>query len=130
MPDTSTVRSLITSVTELAKHLGYSENAIYRWINVNRIPAGKLLKIASFYNIEIPFHLSTSDKKNKNQLKYKPKDTLPMCLKVQSGEMTEEEAAKVLGLHPRSIQLIIKNWGDDLQTLHEVLSQLDKKAIS
>lgn len=128
--NTTSVRSLVTSVTDLANHLGKTPNAIYRWIDLDRIPAGSLIKVAAFYDIEIPFHLAQSKKKSEVKINYKPRDTLPMCLKVQQGEMTIAEAAHVLGLHERAVQLILTNWGEHLGVLYDTLVRLDNKEIS
>lgn len=130
-PDTTSVRSLITSVTDLSRHLGnVTPNAIYLWIEVNRIPARHLIKIASYYDIEVPMHLAQSDKKREAKINHKPKETLPVCLSVQRGEMTPAEAAEKLGLHPRAVQLIISNWGDQLELLYKTLTDLDAGEIS
>lgn len=128
--DTSSVRALITSVTALATHLDLTPNAIYRWIKVNRIPGKYLLRVAAFYDIDVPLHLATSDVKNEGKPNYKPRETLPLCLEVQNGNLDLYEAAERLNIHPRAIQLILTNWGDQLQLLYDVLKQLDAKEMS
>lgn len=128
--DATTVRSLVTNVTDLARHLEMSPNGIYRWIKLNRIPASKLLKVAGYYDIDVPFHLGYSEKTGAKPLKHKPRDTLPICIRVQAGEMSIEEAARRLGLHERAIKLILTNWGDDLPKLYQTLQDLDQKLIS
>lgn len=125
-----TVRMLVTSVTELARHLELTPNTIYRWIKVNRIPGKYLLRVAAFYDIPVPMHLAQSDIKNGAKIRHKPRETLPTCLEVQAGNLTIEEAAKKLGIHERAVQLIITNWGDQLKTLYKTLVQLDKDEIS
>ena len=128
--DTTTVRSLVTSVTDLATHLGKTPNAIYRWIALNRIPASSLIKVAQFYDTDIPLHLAQSDKKSEAKINHKPRETLPVCLKVQKGEIQMAEAVHVLGLTERAIKLILTNWGEHLETLYQTLVQLDNKEIS
>lgn len=125
-PEVLTVRSLITSVTKLANHLGsVTPNAIYGWIKLNRIPGRHLLKIAAFYDIDVPMHLAQSESKREAKINHKPRETLPVCIQVQKGELTIEEAAKKLGIHARAVQLIITNWGDQLPLLLETLTKLD-----
>ena len=51
--DLSSVRTLITSVSKLAKALRLTNNALYRWIAVNRIPAKYLVRVANFYDVEL-----------------------------------------------------------------------------
>ena len=130
MPDTTTVRSLVTSVTDLSRHLDLTPNAIYRWIAVDRIPGKYLLKVAKFYDVDVPMHLAQSVKKNPSKVNIKPKNTITTCLRVQRGELTIEAAAEELGVHQKVVQLVIANWGDGLQTLHTTLLALEKKTIS
>lgn len=129
--DATTVRSLITSVTALVRFLGdLTPNAVYRWIKVNRIPGKYLIRIAQFYDIDVPIHLAASDRKNPAQLNYKPRDTLPLCLAVQAGDLSVDAAAAQLGLHPQAVQLILRNWGEQLPLLYQTLCQLDAKTLS
>lgn len=130
VPDTTTVRSLVTSVTKLSRHLDLTPNAIYRWIAVDRIPGKYLIKVANFYDVELPLHLAQSDKKNPAKINIKPKNTIEVCLKVQQGELTLEDAAKNLGVHVKVVQLIIANWGEGLQTLYTTLKALESKTMS
>lgn len=127
----TTVRDLVTNVTALARHLGITPNGVYRWIKNNRIPGGKMIAVAQYYDIEIPMHLAQSDKTNSSRkINYKPRDTLPTCLQVQAGNLTVEQAANHLNLHPRAVQLILSNWGEQLSDLYSVLVQLEAKEIS
>lgn len=130
MPDTTSVRSLITSVTALANHLTLTNNAIYRWITVNRIPGRYIIKVAAFYDVEIPMHLAQSDKKNVNKVNEKPTETLPVVLKVYRKEVSIEAAAETLGLHPRAVQLILTHWGDQLPLLYKTLMDLVEERIT
>lgn len=129
-PDVTSVRSLVTGVTALARHVDLTPNAIYRWIAVNRIPGRYILKIAQYYDIDIPMHLAQSDEKNTNEIIRKPRDTLPTCLRVQAGEMSIEEAAAQLGLNPKSVTLILANWGEQLPLLYQTLVAVEKGELS
>lgn len=130
MSDVTSVRSLVTSVTALARHLDLTPNAIYRWIKVNRIPGRYLIRVAQFYDVEIPIHLGLSEQKNTNRIIEKPRETLPLCIQVQKGEADIGTVAQQLGVHPRTVQLIIKNWGDDLPVLLQTLRDLEAGEIS
>lgn len=130
IPDVTSVRSLVTSVTALANHLALSNNAIYRWIEVNRIPGRHIVKVAAFYDVEIPVHLSQSDKKNVNKVNEKPAETLPTVLRVFRKEIGVDEAAAILGLHPRAVQLILTHWGDQFPLLYKTLTELVEERIT
>lgn len=131
-PDLSTVRSLITSVSALAQYLEISNNGIYRWIKVNRIPGTHIVKVANFYNVEVVdlLPLTGSEKANKNTVLTKPKDTLRLMVEVYRGNMTIDEVCTQLSISPLSARLILTHWGDELPTLYTTLSQLDEKRIS
>jgi hypothetical protein len=124
------VRGLIKSVTVLSRHLGLTPNAIYRWIKLNRIPAKQILKVSKFYDIDIPLHLVESEVKSDVRVNEKPRETLPVCIQVQNGEIDLSTAAQKLGLHERAVQLILSNWGDELPTLYRVLDESDRGVMS
>jgi len=128
----ATVRDLIPSVVKLARHLGVTSNAIYRWIKYNRLPPARMMEISRFYDVSLGeiMHLAESDAKEEKPISRKSRDTLPTCLQVQAGNMTVAQASEHLGLHPRSVQLILKNWGDQLSDLHRILVQLEAQEIS
>lgn len=130
--DVTSVRSLITSVSKLVDYLEnqVTPNAVYRWIKVNRIPGKYMLRIAQFYDIHVPIHLAESDKKNDTRIVTKPRETLPVCLQVQNGNLSIDEAAEQLGLHPQAVNLILKNWGDQLQLLYDTMIRLENKEQS
>lgn len=128
--DTSSVRALIPSVTKLATHLGITPNAIYRWIKVDRIPPEYIYAVSRFYDVDMPFHLGASDKKNVAAPRVKPRDTLPVCMEVQRGTLTEDEAAAKLGIHVQAVTLILKYWGEQLELLYKTLCEVDDKTIS
>ena len=96
----SSVRTLVKSVTKLARHFGLSNNAIYRWIAVNRIPGSYVVQVANFYDVEVKdlIHLTGSDKANVVQVTTKPKNTLAELLEVYRGNKTLEEACATLGI--------------------------------
>jgi hypothetical protein len=73
--DLSSVRTLITSVSKLAKALRLTNNAIYRWIAVNRIPAKYLVRVANFYDVELRdlMPLTGSDISHPNIRNLKPR---------------------------------------------------------
>lgn len=130
--DVTSVRTLIKSVTKLVEYLDgeVTPNAVYRWIKVNRIPGKYMLRIAQFYDIHVPIHLAESDKKNDTRIVTKPRETLPVCLQVQNGSLSVTEAAEQLGLHPQAVNLILKNWGAQLQLLYDTLVRLENKEMS
>ncbi len=132
MPDLSTVRTLIPSVTKLANHLGLTINGIYRWIKVNRIPGAHVVKVANFYDVEIKdlLPLTGSDQANVSTVVAKPKNTLSVLLEVYRGNKTVEEACAEVGISAISAKLILTHWGDELPTLYTTLTQLDEKRIS
>ena len=125
------VRSLVTSVTDLAKHVKLSTNAIYRWIRVNRIPGNYVIKVANFYNVEFRslLPLTGSDKSNEVRLSLKPRATLKTLMRVFRGEITLAEAVTITGQSKISLKLILTHWGCELPTLYTTLEQLDQKRI-
>ena len=127
--DVTSVKTLVTSVSALAAHLDLTVNAIYRWIKVNRVPAKFIFKVANFYDVDVPYHLCTSDKKNTNKPVNKPRETLPLCLEVKAGRMTAEEAATRLNVNTQSIRLVLAYWGDSLGTLYTTLCDLEAGTI-
>lgn len=131
-PDLTTVRTLITSVTELARHLGITPNGIYRWIDVNRIPGKHVINVANFYNVEISdlLPLTGSDKNNQVLTKLKPRETLRVLLDVYRGEKTLAAACEELDCSLISAKLILTHWGDELPTLYTTMEQLAEKRIS
>lgn len=130
-PDTTSVRTLITSVRPLAEHLQLHERTIYHWIDVNRIPGRHIVKVANYYDIDIPIHLGQSDKHRENSRGLnKPRQTLPICMRVYDQEMTIEEAAAELELSERAVQMILITWGTSLPLLTQTMLALEEKKIS
>jgi hypothetical protein len=132
MADLTSVRTLIPSVSKLAKHLALSCGAIYRWIEVNRIPGNKLVKVANFYDVELRdlLHLTGSEKSNRVGLKLKPRGTLEVLVAVINGEKTLEEAAEESGQSEHSLRMILTLRGEQIPLLYETLEALDKKETS
>lgn len=126
--DLTSVRTLITKPSALAKHVGLTVNAIYRWVKLNRIPGEHIVKVANFYDLEIVdlMELTGSDASMNPNVILKSRDTLPTLLKVKDGELTMDQAAEQLGLPLISIKLILTNWGDKLQLLHDTLVKLEQ----
>ena len=129
-PDTSTVKSLLTKQAALARHLEVSVKTVQLWVKMDRIPARHIIKIAQFYDVEVPLHLCQSDVKRGSERRIKPRETLPVCLEVQAGNLTIAEAAVKLGLHERAVQLILLHWGDQLPVLYKTLNDLDAGEIT
>jgi hypothetical protein len=126
------VRALITSVSKIARHVGLTNNAIYRWIKVNRIPGEHIIKVANFYNIELGelMVLTGSELSDSPNVVLKTKDTLPTLLRVQRGEITLQEASNELGQSVIGLKLIMTHWGEQLQHLYNVLTVLEDGKIS
>ena len=131
-PDLTSVRTLITSVTKLAKELECSVYAIYQWIKLNRLPGKRIVKIANYYNVELPelLHLTGSDASRTTRALTKPKNTLATLIEVYRGAKTLEDACSELGIPLISGRLIMTHWGEELPTLFTTLTQLDEKRIS
>jgi transposase len=119
-------------VTKIAKHVGLTNNAIYRWIRVNRIPGEYILKVANFYDVEIVdlLPLTGSDISSVPKVSLKPRDTIPTLLKVQRGEITLDEAATMLNQRSEALRLILIHWNERLELLHTTLELLDSGTIS
>lgn len=130
-PDLTTVRSLITSVTPLARHLKVTPAAIYRWIKVDRIPGNYIVKVANFYDVELRdlLPLTGSDKNNEFTLRLKPRNVLKTLMDVFRGTITLQQAMTLTGSSKISLKLILNHWGDELPTLYTTLEQLDQKRI-
>ena len=131
-PDLTSVRTLITSVTKLAKALECSVYAVYQWIKLNRIPGKRVVKIANYYNVELSelLHLTGSTASRTSRAITKPKNTLATLIEVYRGAKTLEDACSELGIPLISGRLIMTHWGDELPTLFTTLTQLDEKRIS
>ena len=127
-----TVRQLITSVSKLARYIGITNNGIYRWIKVNRIPGEHVIKVARFYDIDLGelMPLTGYDLSANPNIILKTRDTLPTLLKVQRGEFSLIEAAATLSTSEISLKLIMTHWGDKLQHLYNVLIVLEQGKIS
>lgn len=131
-PDTSSVRTLIKQPSKLARHLQMTPNGIRRWINVNRIPASQIINVANFYDVELAdlMELCSSDTKNTQVVKLKPRTVLPALLMVKSGAMSLDDAVTTTEQSERSLKLILIHWGDELHTLYRTLEDLDQDKIS
>ena len=131
-PDLTSVRTLITSVTKIAKALECSVYAVYQWIKLNRIPGKRVVKIANYYNVELSelLHLTGSDASRTTRALTKPKNTLATLIEVYRGAKTLEDACSELGIPLISGRLIMTHWGEELPTLFTTLTQLDEKRIS
>jgi hypothetical protein len=131
-PDTSSVRALVTSVTELAKHLKLTNNGIYRWIKVNRIPAHHIITVANYYDVELNdlMPLTGSDLSAPPNVILKQRDTLPTLLKVKAGTITLSQASRLLEQREVGLKLILTHWGDQLQLLYDTLQELDLGLVS
>jgi transposase-like protein len=129
--DLTSVRTLIRSVSLLARHLKLTPNAIYRWITVNRIPGSHVVRVCNFYGIEITeiLPLTGSDKNNEVTLKLKPRSVLKSLMDVFQGTITLDQAVTITGSSKISLTLILTHWGDELPTLYTTLEQLDQKRI-
>jgi transposase-like protein len=127
-----TVRTLVPSVTALAKHIGVTNNAIYRWFKVNRIPGEHIIKVANFYDIEIAhlLPLTGSDLSSNPNVVLKARNTLPTLIRVQRGEITLQEARDTLDQSLTGIKLILTHWGEDLPKLYDTLCSLDAGLIT
>lgn len=129
--DLSSLRSLITSVTPLARHLKMTNEAIYRWIEVNRIPHRHIVKVANFYDVEIrdllPF--TGSDKGHKVVVHLKSREVLKTLIDVYKGAITLQQACTITNSSRISLTLILSHWGDELPTLFSTLEQLDQRRI-
>ena len=130
-PDLTSVRTLIKSVSKLARHLKISPNGIYRWISVNRIPGAHVVKVANYYDVEIRdlVHLTGSDKSNSINVVLKPRMVLATLMEVFQGRLTLDQALDLTGCSRISLKLILTHWGDELPTLYTTLEQLDQKRI-
>lgn len=130
-PDLTSVRTLVTSATTLARHLKLTPNAVYRWIRVNRIPGNYIIKVANFYDVEIRdlLPLTGSDKNNEVRLSLKPRTTLETLMRVFRGEISLAEAVTITRQSKISLKLILTHWGDELPTLYTTLEQLDQRRI-
>lgn len=131
-PDLTSVRTLITSVTKLARHIEISPSSIYQWIKVNRIPGAHVIRVANFYDVEVRdlLPLTGSDKTHSNRVNKKPRTILPALLEVYRGNKSLDEACAETGVSKRSATLVMVNWGDELPTLYTTLEQLDQERIS
>ena len=131
-PDLTSVRTLIPSTSKLARHLGLSLSAIYRWIEVNRIPGAHIVRVAQFYDVEIAdlLHLTGSEKAHTSKALVKSKTVLPALLEVYRGAKTLDAACAEVGIPLVSGKLIMMHWGDELPTLYTTLTQLHEKRIS
>ena len=131
-PDLTSVRTLIPSTSKLARHFGLSLSAIYRWIEVNRIPGAHIVRVAQFYDVEIVdlLHLTGSEKAHMSKALVKSKAVLPALLEVYRGAKTLEAACEEVGIPVVSGKLIMMHWGDELPTLYTTLTQLHEKRIS
>lgn len=129
--DLSSVRTLITSVSKLAKALRLTNNALYRWIAVNRIPAKYLVRVANFYDVELRdlLPLTGSDISHPNIRNLKPRSVLSTLIQVYRGAKTLEEAVTETGQPEIALKLILTHWGDELPTLYTTLEQLDQGRI-
>ena len=108
-PDLSSVRSLITSVGELAKHVNLTTNGIYRWIQVNRIPSAHIIKVANFYDVELRdlLPLTGSEQSNSVAVRVKPRSALKFMLEVYRGNMSLKDACAQAGISEISGKLIL-----------------------
>ena len=130
-PDLTSVRTLITSVSKLARHLNVTNSAVYRWIYVNRIPGGHVVAIANYYDVELRdlIPLTGSDTNNKVETKIKPRGALKNLLEVYRGNMPLKDACEASGITEISGKLVLTNWGDELPTLYTTLEQLSEGRI-
>lgn len=130
-PDLTSVRTLVRSVSALARHLKMTTNSIYRWIAVNRIPGAHVVRVANFYDVGIVqlLPLTGSDENNEVTVKLKPRSVLKTLMDVFQGTITIEQAMDITGSSKISLTLILTHWGDELPTLYTTLEQLDQKRI-
>lgn len=130
-PDLTSVRTLVKSVSALARHLKMTTNSIYRWIAVNRIPGAHIIRVASFYDVEVAqlLPLTGSDENNEITLKLKPRSVLKTLMDVFQGTITIEQAMDITSSSKISLTLILTHWGDELPALYTTLEQLDQKRI-
>ena len=98
--DLTSVRTLVKSVSKLAKHLQVSNSAIYRWIEVNRIPGVHIVNVANFYDVELRdlLPLTGSDKAHRSKPIVKSQAVLPALLEVYRGTKTLEAACAEVGI--------------------------------
>lgn len=129
--DLTSVRTLIKSVTKIAKHLRLSNNAIYIWIRNNRIPASHLVKVANFYDVELRdlLQFAGSETSHKNIRNLKPRVVLSTLVQVYRGLKSLEDAEIETGQSSIALKAILTNWGDELPTLYSTLEELDKGHI-
>lgn len=129
---TPTVKTLITSVRSLAKYLNLSDNAIYRWIKVNRIPGTHVIKVANFYNLEITdlLPLTGSDKSASPQVKIKSRDALPTLMKVEDGTLTIDQAADMLDMTTTAVKLVLTHWSGNLKKLYDTFQEVELGLLS
>lgn len=127
-----TVRTLVTSVTALAKHIGVTNNAIYRWFKVNRIPGEHVIKVANFYDIEIAdlLPLTGSDLSANPNVVMKSREALPTLIRVQRGEITLQQATHMLDHSLTGLKLVLTHWSEDLPVLYATLCSLDVGEIT
>lgn len=130
-PDLTSVRTLVKSVSPLARALKLTPNAIYRWIAVNRIPGSHVVKVCNFYDIEVSdiLPLTGSDTNNETNVVLKPRSVLKTLMDVYQGTITLDQAVTITGSSKISLTLILTHWGDELPTLYTTLEQLDQKRI-
>jgi hypothetical protein len=130
--DLTSVRTLVTSVTKLAKHLGVAPASVYRWIKLNRLPGRFIIKIANLYDVELwdLIPLTGSDETDKSRVKNKSREILKTLMEVFKGKLTLDEAVTKTGSSPISLKLILTHWGDELPTLYTTLEQLDQDRIT
>lgn len=130
-PPPLTIRELIKSVSPIARHLKVSKSAVYRWIEVNRIPGEHLLKLSAYYKYDPTdlLHLTGSEKTNNTRVVLKDRGVLAALLDVYRGKKSIEQALQETGQSKISLKLIQKCWGDRLPTLYTTLEQLDQGRI-
>lgn len=131
-PDLTSVTTLTTTPTKLAREIKITPAAIYRWRKVNRIPGSHIIAVANFYNVEVLdlLPLTGSDKSADPKIILKPRDTIPTLLNVQKGVITLDDASKMLDLPVKSLKLILTNWGEQLETLYDTLTRLELGVVS
>lgn len=131
-PDLTSVRSLITSVSPLARHVKLTPTAIYRWFQVNRIPGAHIIKVANFYDVDVGelIHLTGSELSAAPNVSIKSRDVLPALIEVRAGRMTLADAVEKTGQTEVSLKLVMIHWGEQLGDLYETLEALDKKGIT
>jgi hypothetical protein len=130
--DLTSVRSLVTSVTPLARALEINPNTVYRWIKVNRFPGAQIVRIANFYNVDLRalLPLTGSDKSNNNKPLRRPRKFLRALLDVYCGERKLSGVCQEHGVIERAGNLTLMHWGDELPTLYTSLEQHDQGRIT